>query len=80
MVNSPTALIKVARPIHWVKNLSLFGALIFTSNLLNEPLLTKVIWAFIAFNFATSATYIFNDVIDAKLDRLHPSKKYRPIA
>lgn len=80
MANSPTALIKVARPIHWVKNLSLFAALIFTSNLLNEALLTKVIWAFIAFNFATSATYIFNDIIDVKLDRLHPSKKNRPIA
>jgi 4-hydroxybenzoate polyprenyltransferase len=80
MANSPTALIKISRPIHWIKNLSLFAALIFTSNLLNEALLAKVIWAFIAFNLASSSTYIFNDIIDAKLDRLHPSKKNRPIA
>ena len=80
MVNTPSAIIKVARPIHWVKNLSLFAALIFTSNLFNDTLFSRVIWAFIAFNFATSATYIFNDIIDAKLDRLHPTKKNRPIA
>jgi 4-hydroxybenzoate polyprenyltransferase len=80
MVNSPAAVIKVARPIHWIKNLSLFAALILTSKLFNDILFSKVVWAFIAFNFASSATYIFNDIIDVKLDRLHPTKKNRPIA
>jgi 4-hydroxybenzoate polyprenyltransferase len=80
MVNSPAAVIKAARPIHWIKNLSLFAALIFTSKLFNDILFSRVVWAFIAFNFATSSTYIFNDIIDAKLDRLHPTKKKRPIA
>jgi 4-hydroxybenzoate polyprenyltransferase len=80
MVNSPAAVIKAARPIHWIKNLSLFAALIFTSKLFNDILFSRVVWAFIAFNFASSATYIFNDIIDAKLDRLHPTKKNRPIA
>ena len=80
MVNSPAAVIKVARPVHWIKNLSLFAALILTSKLFNDILFSKVVWAFIAFNFASSATYIFNDIIDVKLDRLHPTKKNRPIA
>jgi len=71
---------KVARPLHWVKNLSLFAALIFAGDLLETPLFVKVIWAFIAFNFATSASYILNDILDAKVDRLHPIKKKRPIA
>jgi 4-hydroxybenzoate polyprenyltransferase len=34
----------------------------------------------VAFCFITSATYIINDIFDAKSDRLHPKKKFRPIA
>lgn len=74
------AAIKVARPVHWVKNFALFAAIFLTGLINNPQLLTKVIWAFIAFNFATSATYIINDIMDAKSDRLHPIKKFRPIA
>ncbi len=80
MANLPAEIIKVARPIQWIKNLALFAALIFTGNLFAHTLFIKVVWAFIAFNLATSATYIFNDILDAKLDRLHPIKKNRPIA
>lgn len=87
MVNLPTKIIttltaitQAARPVHWIKNLTLFAALIFTGNLYNEALLIKVIWAIVTFNLATSATYIFNDVLDVKRDLLHPIKRYRPIA
>ena len=80
MVNLPAEIIKVARPLHWIKNLALFAALIFSGNLLSETLFLKVFLAFISFSFATSATYIFNDIIDAPLDRLHPIKRKRPIA
>lgn len=74
------AAIKAGRPIHWVKNLALFAALVFTGKLFSEIEFEKVFWAFIAFNFATSATYVFNDIIDVARDRLHPIKKDRPIA
>lgn len=74
------AIVKVARPIHWIKNFALFAALIFTGNLFNNMAVTRVVWAFIAFNLATSTTYIFNDIIDIQNDRLHPIKKNRPIA
>ena len=80
MANLLIETIKVARPIHWVKNFAVFAALIFSQNLLNENLFIKVILAFISFSFATSASYIFNDLLDAKLDRLHPLKRKRPIA
>ena len=87
MANLPTKIIitlssitQAARPVHWIKNLALFAALIFTGNLYNEPLFLKVIWAIVTFNLATSATYLFNDVLDAKRDSLHPIKKDRPIA
>ena len=80
MANLPTQIIKVARPIHWIKNLALFAALVFSHQLFVEIQFIKVVWAFISFNFVASAAYIFNDVLDAKSDRLHPIKKNRPVA
>lgn len=73
-------MIKIARPVHWVKNFALFAAIFLTGTLFEKGLLSHVIYAFIAFSLATSATYIFNDLMDAKRDRLHPTKKLRPIA
>ena len=69
-----------SRPVHWIKNLSLFAALIFSGNLFSEYHFNTVVIAFIAFSLATSATYIFNDILDIELDRLHPIKKERPLA
>lgn len=76
----PVELIKVARPVHWIKNFALFAALIFTGTLVIPSYLTSVLWAFFAFNLASSATYVFNDVKDRKKDRKHPVKKKRPVA
>jgi len=75
-----TEAIKVARPVHWIKNLALFAALLLTGTLFERGLFINVFWAFISFGFATSATYILNDILDVKLDRLHPTKRGRPIA
>lgn len=80
MVNLPIQVIRVARPIHWVKNLALFGALLLTGTLYETGLFRDVFIAFVSFSLATSATYIFNDILDAKSDKLHPVKKLRPIA
>lgn len=79
MVDIP-AIVKVLRPSHWVKNLSLFAALLFSQNLFDPFLFNKVVWAFVAFCLAASATYVFNDILDTKRDKLHPIKKARPIA
>ena len=80
MANLPTEIVRIARPLHWIKNLALFAALIFTGELYSKVLFSKVFLAFLAFNLITSATYIINDILDAKVDRLHPIKKNRPIA
>lgn len=37
------------------------------------------IFPFISFSLASSATYIFNDLVDVKRDVLHPDKRHRPI-
>lgn len=68
------------RPIQWIKNLALFAALILNGQLFNPELFTKNIFAFIAFCFLSSSSYVVNDLIDVKKDRLHPVKKNRPIA
>jgi len=73
-------IVKVARPLHWVKNLSVFAPLIFSRNLFVPFYWQRSILAFISFSFAASATYIFNDIADAPLDRQHPMKRFRPIA
>lgn len=80
MAGLPIQIIKSARPIHWVKNLALFAALLLTGTLFEKGLFIDVTWAFIAFSFAASATYIFNDLMDIESDRVHPTKRKRPIA
>ncbi len=74
------AAIKLARPLHWLKNLGLFAALFLTGMFFDKVAFKEVFWAFVAFDFATSATYVLNDILDVKHDRLHPAKKNRPIA
>lgn len=68
------------RPVHWIKNLGIFAALIFTGMLRDRLSFTMVFEAFWIFNLATSSTYIFNDIVDVNSDRKHPIKKERPIA
>lgn len=74
------ALILGMRPIHWIKNLSLFASIFLIGEIFNPIELTNVIWGFVAFCMASSATYLINDILDLKNDRVHPTKKLRPIA
>lgn len=75
-----TGLIKLARPVHWVKNLGIFAALVFSGLLFAEKQFITVFWGFWAFNLAASSTYVLNDILDRNRDRQHPFKKHRPIA
>lgn len=71
---------KTARPRQWIKNLSIFAALVFTGLFFNAPLFQKTFLGFIALSILVSSVYFINDVADSKHDRLHPFKKNRPIA
>lgn len=64
---------------HCVKNLLVFIPLFFATELLGTQLFA-VGWGFICFCLASSAVYIFNDLRDAQKDRMHSTKKNRPIA
>ena len=74
------SIIESFRPIQWIKNLSLFAALILNGQLTNYPLFYKNILAFITFCLLSSSSYLINDLLDLKKDQLHPIKKNRPLA
>jgi 4-hydroxybenzoate polyprenyltransferase len=72
--------VKSLRPQQWIKNLFIFGPLIFSRNFLEAPLVLRTGAAFVAFCLVSSAHYIFNDLRDIEEDRLHPVKSRRPLA
>ena len=63
----------------WLKNLLLFAP-IFLANDFNFNDFKNLIIIFFSFSFACSSVYIFNDLTDINDDKLHPTKKKRPIA
>ena len=73
-------ILKLLRPRQWIKNIALFAGITFAGELFNPWLFSQVVSGFIAFCLFASSTYIFNDILDVKKDRLHPFKRLRPIA
>lgn len=67
------------RPWQWTKNLLIFVPFLLTFELIS-PEIFNVVLVFLCFNLFVSSTYIFNDLKDAELDKLHNEKKNRPIA
>ncbi len=72
--------IRILRPQQWIKNLILFSAIFFNGLLFNGVLFQKSLAGFAIFCLISSASYIFNDIIDIPYDRKHPVKKKRPLA
>jgi 4-hydroxybenzoate polyprenyltransferase len=67
------------RPRQWSKNLFVFAGLIFSQSLFT-PLFWPALTAFLIFCALSGAIYVFNDLADVEKDRLHPTKRNRPIA
>jgi len=67
------------RPRQWVKNLFVFGGLIFAQRLFT-PSVWPALGAFAIFCGLSGAMYLLNDVADRDKDRLHPEKRHRPVA
>lgn len=72
--------IKLMRVHHYIKNLLLFVALLFSRQLFDIEKLLCCTKGFIAFCCLSSVIYIINDIHDCEKDRLHPVKCNRPIA
>jgi decaprenyl-phosphate phosphoribosyltransferase len=74
------ALIRLARPKQWIKNVLVVAAP-GAAGVLGEPkALFDTAIAFVCFCLAASGTYYLNDAVDAEADRLHPTKRLRPVA
>lgn len=65
---------------HWVKNLILFFPAFFGGVLFDKSNLLQLSFSFIYFSLAASSVYLFNDLIDYKKDKLHHTKKERPLS
>ena len=74
------ALFLLMRPSQWVKNIILFLPVFFAQEMADLDRLQNVAILFAGFCMLTSGVYVFNDLMDAKEDRLHPAKQFRPIA
>jgi 4-hydroxybenzoate polyprenyltransferase len=68
------------RPSQWVKNTIVLAPLVFSQNLFEPGSLAAALLAFATFCLASSACYVFNDLVDRRRDASHPLKSNRPLA
>lgn len=74
------ALIRACRPRQWSKNLLVFAAPMFAFRFQSLELWWAVAVSLVCFCLLSSAVYLLNDSLDVEADRMHPRKRYRPIA
>jgi len=79
-MTTASSLVAACRPRQWIKNLLVFAAPVAAGVIDQGDLLTDTLAAFVAFCLAASGTYLLNDALDVESDRLHPTKRNRPIA
>lgn len=73
------ALLKAMRPRQWLKNLLVFVPMLAGHEITAVAALDSLL-AFVAFSLCASSAYLLNDALDATDDRVHPTKRTRPIA
>jgi 4-hydroxybenzoate polyprenyltransferase len=71
---------KLLRVPQWIKNFFVFVPLVFSQHLFEKNYFLLVLAGFAIFCLSSSIVYIFNDIIDIERDKVHPVKKFRPIA
>lgn len=75
------------RPRQWTKNLIIYLPFFFTlrqywqpfSNEMYSMFATATV-AFVLFCMLSGVVYLINDLVDVEKDRLHPTKRFRPLA
>jgi 4-hydroxybenzoate polyprenyltransferase len=73
--------LRLLRPHQWTKNGFCLAGVFFSGRWLEDAYsIGTAVGCFGCFCAASSAAYIFNDVVDRERDRLHPLKCQRPVA
>ena len=79
-MSSATEFVRLMRPHHWIKNGFVLVGLLFGHAWTEAQQLAGAALLLASFCLASSAVYIMNDVMDREADRLHPTKRHRPVA
>lgn len=86
LITTFSAIIRTMRPRQWAKNILLLAGLYFPKAdgegpLLLDPIsLGRAAAGFGIFCLLAGTVYLINDAIDVESDRVHPKKRFRPIA
>ena len=72
-------LFRTMRPKQWTKNVTVFAALIFDAKVLQPGPFLRTLAGFFLLCMVTGAVYVINDLVDMDKDRLHPTKRRRPL-
>ncbi|MCL5947000.1 MAG: decaprenyl-phosphate phosphoribosyltransferase [Chloroflexi bacterium] len=68
------------RPRQWTKNVVVFAGAFGAGQLFHVVSFARASLGFLIFCGLAGVVYIINDLVDREHDRLHPRKRYRPIA
>lgn len=78
------AYVAAMRPEHWFKNvfmlLGTIAAVAVGEVAVDATLLVRTVLVFGITCLAASANYVVNEILDAPYDRIHPVKRFRPVA
>jgi len=73
----------IARPDHWFKNVFMLVGVLLAyfcyPELFDLSMIGRVLCGLLASCLLASSNYVLNEILDARTDRSHPSKRYRPI-
>lgn len=76
----PRALLTVARPAQWIKNVLVLAAPAAAVTLTRPEVLIRSLAAVLVFTIGSVGGYLLNDAHDVHADRQHPVKRTRPVA
>ncbi|HEY4104032.1 MAG TPA: decaprenyl-phosphate phosphoribosyltransferase [Polyangiaceae bacterium] len=72
--------LRTLRPHQWIKNVFVLAPVVFAKEVFAKDLLAHAAAAFVVFCLLAGSIYTINDIADVEADRVHPVKRFRPIA